>query len=231
MTIIAQRLQNVHKQIQEACQLYGRDKSQVRLLAVSKTHSAAAIQAAIDAGQQAFCENYVQEALAKMQMLKEKTIEWHFIGTIQRNKTRMIAESFHWVHTVASVHVARQLNEQRPTSMSPLNVCVQVNISQEAQKSGVSLGELSPLLQEIVTLPRLKLRGLMAVPKFTQNASAQRMPYRALRMTRDRLQQHVGVALDTLSMGMTADLEAAIAEGATMVRVGTALFGPRVVKT
>ncbi len=214
--------------IQETCQLYGRDNSTVTLLAVSKTCSVDSINEAIAVGQRIFGENYVQEALVKIKRLQKAAVDWHFIGAIQRNKTQQIAKSFDWVHSVASVKVARQLNDQRPKSMLPLNVCVQVNISQEEQKAGISIGELSPLLQEIISLPRLKLRGLMTVPKFTQAFSAQRLPYRALRMTRDRLQQCLGVELDTLSMGMTADLGAAIAEGATIVRVGTAIFGPRI---
>jgi pyridoxal phosphate enzyme (YggS family) len=196
------------------------------LIAVSKTHPAEMVRAAAAAGQRDFGENYVQEALAKIDALSDLPLVWHFIGPIQSNKTRAIAESFHWVHSVDREKIAVRLSEARPAHLPPLNVCIEVNVSGEASKSGVAPDELAALAKRVNSLPRLSLRGLMAIPEPTQDAELQRRRFRALREMKEAL---VGadLALDTLSMGMSADLETAIAEGATMVRVGTAIFGER----
>ena len=196
----------------------------VTLLAVSKGQPVARIEQAVSAGQKAFGENYVQEAVQKMEVLP--ALEWHLIGPLQSNKTRIAAERFAWVQTVASEKIARRLSEQRPASLPPLNVLIQVNVSGEASKSGVELDEVENLARAIATLPRLKLRGLMAIPEPEGDFDTQRVPHRALaRLLYDL--NAAGQALDTLSMGMSADLEAAIAEGATVVRVGGAIFGER----
>ena len=198
----------------------------VRILAVSKTRPAADIRAAFAGGLTDFGESYLQEALEKMAALTDLPLTWHFIGPIQSNKTRPIAEHFDWVHSVDRLKIARRLSEQRPQDLAPLQVCLQVNISGEESKSGVALAELPDLLREVQSLPRLQVRGLMAIPAATGDVKRQRDAFAALRMALERLQA-VEPALDTLSMGMSGDLEAAIAEGATLVRVGTAIFGPR----
>ena len=226
------RLQVVTGRIAEAEQRFRRDPGSVRLVAVSKTFPASAVAALFAAGQRAFGESYLQEALAKMDTLSEqrdsvgRTIEWHFIAPIQSNKTRQVAENFAWAHGVDRLKVARRLSEQRPVGLAALNVCIQVNISGEASKAGVSLADLPALVAGVAALPRLRLRGLMALPARAEGLERQRRPFARLRRTLEGLQAE-GYELDTLSMGMSHDLEAAVAEGATMVRVGTAIFGAR----
>ena len=218
---------DVIARIGRAAQAAGRPPDAVRLLAVSKTFGADAVRAAWRAGQRAFGENYVQEALAKMDATADLDgLEWHLIGPLQGNKAKDAAARFAWVHTVDRARIAERLSAARPASLPPLNVCVQVNISGEATKSGVAPGDVVPLAQAVARLPRLKLRGLMSIPEPVAGVDAQRAPHRALRFLFERLKA-AGLDLDTLSMGMSADLEAAIAEGATLVRVGTAIFGER----
>ncbi len=220
------RLHQVQQQIQQALTQNLRPAGACALLAVSKTRPADDILALYRLGQRRFGENYLQEALQKMEQLESYDIEWHFIGPIQSNKTRDIASHFSWVHSVDRLKVARRLSEQRPASLPPLNVCLQVNVSVEASKSGCRLKELPQLATEIAKLPHLTLRGLMVIPAPSDDLEAQRRPFRTLRQALDSLNDE-GLALDTLSMGMSGDLDAAIAEGATLVRIGTALFGPR----
>jgi hypothetical protein len=200
----------------------------VTLLAVSKTFPADAVREAHAAGCRAFGENYVQEALAKIEALADlrERLEWHLIGPLQSNKTREVAAAFDWVHTIDRVKVAERLAAQRPEHLPPLNVCVQVNVSGEASKSGVAPAELPALARAVATLPRLRLRGLMSIPQAVEGFDAQRAPHRRVHALFDALRTD-GLALDTLSMGMSNDMEAAIAEGATVVRIGTALFGQR----
>jgi PLP dependent protein len=198
----------------------------VSLLAVSKGFSAQAVRALVAAGQTAFGESYLQEALAKQRELAGLPIEWHFIGPIQSNKTRLIAEHFDWVHSVDRIRIAERLNEARPAEAGPLNVCIQVNIGGEESKGGVMPADVRGLAQTLAGLPRLRLRGLMSIPRPTPDVTEQRAQFGQLRDLRDRLNA-AGFDLDTLSMGMSADLEAAVMEGATIVRVGTALFGRR----
>jgi len=230
MSSIAEKLQVVNKNIANAALLAGRDPEQVRLLAVSKTFDADAVRSAVTAGQRAFGENYLQEALDKIAALRvmapEAMLEWHFIGPIQSNKTRPIAENFDWVHTIDRERIAQRLSEQRPAGMAPLNVCIQVNISAEASKSGVLPAEAAALAHAVSGLPGLRLRGLMAIPAPADEAIEQRAAFRQVRLLQEQLQQQ-GLALDTLSMGMSADMPQAIAEGATMVRIGSAIFGQR----
>jgi hypothetical protein len=229
MRELSGRLQAVQQRIATAAAAAGRRADAVRLLAVGKTRPAADIRALYAAGQRAFGENYVQEAEAKMAELADLAIEWHHIGRIQSNKTRAIAQLFQWAHGVTDEHQARRLSQQRPAGLPPLDVCIQVNVSDEASKAGVAIATLEPLAQAVAALPNLRLRGLMAIPEPTADPAAQRRPFRALREVFDRLRAG-GLELDTLSMGMSDDLEAAILEGATLVRVGTALFGPRPAK-
>lgn len=230
MSPISERLQAVHTTIREAAQTVLRDPREVTLLAVSKTFGPEAVLDAAAAGQTAFGENYVQEALDKIVAVKAMSpglrLEWHFIGPIQSNKTRPIAETFDWVHSVDREKIARRLSEQRPPDMPPLNVCLQVNISDEASKAGAAPEEALQIAQAISGMPGLRLRGLMAIPAPASDTTAQRAAFRDLRMLFDKLREN-GLSLDTLSMGMSADLEAAIAEGATIVRVGSAIFGQR----
>ena len=226
MTTIATNLQAVHGRIRRAAQSAGRPPSAIALVAVSKTWSADKIAAAHACGQNAFGENYVQEAMGKLTRLAHLPLEWHFIGPIQSNKTRDIAEHFQWVHSVEREKIAIRLSDARPARLPPLNVCVQVNVSGQASKSGVAPGDELALARAITALPRLKLRGLMAVPEPTLHTGLQRRRFALLRELKDGLVA-AGFALDTLSMGMSDDLEAAILEGATMVRVGTAIFGQR----
>lgn len=225
--MIAQQLAAVRARIAQAELRFGRAPGSVALLAVSKAHPAAAIRAAHAAGQLRFGESYAQEALAKMNASTDLPLEWHFIGPIQSNKTRDIASRFAWVQSVERDKIARRLHEQRPATLPPLNVCIQVNISGEASKSGVGTTEVAALAQTIRSLPQLRLRGLMAIPAPQQDFDQQRAGFRVLRELYEQLRA-TGYELDTLSMGMTDDLEAAIAEGATLVRVGTAIFGERV---
>ena len=230
MSSISQNLQAVGDRIATAAKAAGRAPEQVRLLAVSKTFGADAVVEAADAGQRAFGENYLQEALDKMTAVSalrpDLLLEWHFIGPIQSNKTRPIAEHFDWVHSVDRLKIAQRLSEQRPDSMPPLNICLQVNISGEESKSGVAPDQVLDLARQVAALPRLRLRGLMAIPEPAESEDAQRRPLRAMFELMQRLREQ-GLDLDTLSMGMSADLEAAIAEGATIVRIGTAIFGKR----
>ena len=228
MTTLEQRLADVRQRIQQACQAAGRDPPRVGLLAVSKLQPAQAVRQAQQAGQQAFGENYVQEALDKMAALADLrgAIEWHLIGPLQSNKTRVVAEAFDWVHSVDRLKIAQRLSDQRPAQLPPLNVCLQVNISGEASKSGLLPQEVAQVAAAVAALPRLRLRGLMSIPGPAQGLHAQQAPHRALRLMQQDLNQR-GLALDTLSMGMSDDLEAAVAEGSTMVRVGTAIFGAR----
>jgi hypothetical protein len=226
MRELSSRLVAVQTRIAAATAAAGRPPGAVRLLAVSKTRPAADVRALFAAGQRAFGENYVQEAEAKMAGLADLGIEWHHIGRIQGNKTRVIAERFQWAHGVTDEQQARRLSRQRPADLPPLDVCIQVNVSNEATKAGVAIPTLEPLARAVAALPNLRLRGLMAIPEPCADPVAQRLPFRALRELSDRLRD-AGLELDTLSMGMSDDLEAAILEGATLVRVGTALFGPR----
>tara|TARA_B100000989_G_scaffold298413_2_gene287641 strand:+ start:21634 stop:22233 length:600 start_codon:yes stop_codon:yes gene_type:complete len=198
----------------------------VKLIAVSKKQPVDKIRTAIAAGQRAFGENYAQEALDKIAALKDEDVEWHFIGPIQSNKTRLLAAHFAWVHSVCRLDIAQRLNDQRPSSLAPLNICLQINTSGEASKSGVSVDEAHDLAHAIVSLPHLKLRGLMTIPAPCDDFDEQRRPYHQLQDLFLSLHQQ-GILIDTLSMGMTNDFEAAIAEGATMIRVGTAVFGER----
>jgi len=222
----ADRLRAVRGRIRAAELRFQRPPVSVRLLAVSKTQPAAAIAAMAAAGQTCFGENYVQEALAKMVELAALEVEWHFIGPIQTNKTRSIAEHFAWVHSLDRLKIAERLSAQRPEPLPPLNVCLQVNIDQESTKHGLDVAEVGEVAAAVAALPGLRLRGLMAIPAPTADFAAQRQPFARLRVLWEQLIA-AGLALDTLSMGMSDDLEAAIAEGATLVRVGTALFGPR----
>lgn len=223
---LAQRLTQLKTRIAEAEQRFGRAPGSVALLAVSKTQPAQAIRAAYELGQRDFGENYLQEALSKREQLGDLPLIWHFIGPIQSNKTKSIAENFDWVHSVDRVKIAERLSAQRPPELPPLNVCVQVNVSGEASKSGVAPEEAAALAAAVARLPRLRLRGLMTIPAPAADFERQRAPLRRLRELLERLRDE-GYALDTLSMGMSDDLEAAIAEGATLVRIGTALFGAR----
>ena len=231
MTPISANLQAVHARIDAAARAVGRDIAEVSLLAVSKTWPADCVRAAAAAGQRAFGENYVQEGLAKIQAssgLRREGIEWHLIGPLQSNKTREVAEHFDWVHSVDRLKIAQRLSEQRPADLPPLQVCLQVNISGEASKSGVAPEGVPALARAVAALPRLRLRGLMSIPQPAPNEAARRAPHRALRELRDALMTgNPSLQLDVLSMGMSDDLEAAIAEGATLVRVGTAIFGRR----
>jgi pyridoxal phosphate enzyme (YggS family) len=227
MTTIASNLQAVRDAIAATAAGAGRRANDVSLLAVSKTFAPDALREAYHAGQTCFAESYVQEALDKIAALQDLPIAWHFIGPIQSNKARAIAENFSWVHSVDRLKIAERLSEQRPAHLPALQVCLQVNISREASKSGVAPDETGALAHAIAKLPNLKLRGLMAVPAPVDDVVAQRLPFAQLRKLRDQLNQQ-GLQLDTLSMGMSHDFAAAIAEGATMVRIGTAVFGGRI---
>jgi len=220
------RLRAVQARIAAAAREAGRDPAGLRLLAVSKTFDAAAVRAMAGCGQQAFGENYLQEALDKRAALADLPLEWHFIGPIQSNKTRPIAEHFAWVHSVDRLKIAERLSAQRPPGLPPLAVCIEVNVSGEASKGGVAPAELPALAEAVAKLSGLRLRGLMAIPAPEADPAAQRAAFRRVRELFDALVAR-GHALDTLSMGMSGDLEAAILEGATIVRVGTALFGSR----
>ncbi|HQY08617.1 MAG: YggS family pyridoxal phosphate-dependent enzyme [Burkholderiales bacterium] len=230
MTTIQSRLQDVTQRLTNACTRAARSADSVTLLAVSKTQPAEALREAFAAGQRAFGENYVQEALTKMEALADlrSQLQWHLIGPLQSNKTRVVAEAFDWVHSVDRLKIAERLCEQRPAWAAPLQVCLQVNISGEVSKSGVPAEEVPALAEAVARLPdtRLRLRGLMSIPEPADDPAVQREPHRRLRELLQRLNDR-GLALDTLSMGMSADLEAAVLEGATLVRVGTAIFGSR----
>lgn len=223
---IPANLQRVRNRIDQAARAAGRDPSDVALLAVSKTHPPAAVRTAFAAGQALFGESYLQEALRKIETLADLEIEWHFIGPIQSNKTKDIARHFDWVHGIDRLKIAERLSAQRPPELGPLNVCIQVNVSGESSKAGVRAAQLPELAGAVAALPGLRLRGLMTIPAPQADTDVQRASFRQLRLARDRLAES-HFALDTLSMGMSDDLEAAILEGATIVRVGTAIFGPR----
>jgi len=226
MTTIPANLQAVHARIAAACAACDRDPAEVRLLAVSKTWPTNALREAAAAGQRAFGESYVQEAVAKIAALTELGLEWHFIGPLQSNKTRQVAESFAWVHSLERLKIAERLSTQRPAGLPPLQICLQVNVSGEASKSGCAPTEAPALATALARLPNLRLRGLMAIPEPTADDALLRSRFALLRELRDQL-NGAGHKLDTLSMGMSHDLETAIAEGATIVRVGTAIFGER----
>ena len=223
MSTIAKNIAKVRTRIREAAQACGRDPESVGLLAVSKTKPAAAVREAHACGQRDFGENYLQEALNKQAELSDLALTWHFIGPIQSNKTRPIAEHFAWVHSVDRLKIAQRLSEQRPAQLPPLNICLQVNVSGEASKSGCAPEELPALALAVSQLPNLRLRGLMTIPEPTRDVAQQHAACARLRQLRDDL----NLEIDVLSMGMSDDLEAAIAEGATWVRIGTALFGAR----
>jgi pyridoxal phosphate enzyme (YggS family) len=224
---IKKNLARVFQQIDQLSQLYHREVGSVRLLAVSKTKPLSALEAAYKAGQRTFGENYVQEAVDKFHALSHLTdIEWHFIGPIQSNKSRLIAETMHWVHSIDREKIARRLSEQRPNNLPPLNVCIQVNISGEESKAGVALSELNDMVALIAALPNLRLRGLMAIPAPQDNHDAQCAVYEPLAKAFIELSKSDSM-IDTLSIGMSGDLPAAIQSGSTMVRVGTAIFGER----
>jgi pyridoxal phosphate enzyme (YggS family) len=226
MTTISTNLQAVRARIAAAAQLAGRAVEDIRLLAVSKTFPPERIREAALAGQIAFGENYLQESLGKIAALADLGLEWHFIGPLQSNKTRPVAEHFSWVHGIERLKIAERLSAARGAARSPLQVCIQVNVSGEASKSGVSPGETAALAHAVAGLPNLRLRGLMAIPEPTDDMPLARQRFAMLRELREVLNK-AGMALDTLSMGMSHDLEAAILEGATIVRVGTAIFGER----
>ena len=219
-------LQSVLKRIANAAEKAGRDPATVRLLAVSKQQPAALVRGAADAGQRDFGENYVQEGVAKITGLADLPLTWHFIGQLQSNKTRDVAQHFQWVHTVDRLRVAERLSAQRPAHAPPLQVLLQVSMADESGKGGVEPAELPTLAAGVAVLPQVELRGLMCIPPPASDLEAQRAPYRRLRHMRDELNA-AGCRMDTLSMGMSDDLEAAVLEGATIVRIGTALFGPR----
>lgn len=223
---IDDQLAKVTARIHQAATAVARNPQTVQLIAVSKTQPAVAVAAAYAWGQHRFGENYLQEALEKQQQLANLEIEWHFIGPIQSNKTRPIAEHFAWVHSVDRLKIAQRLSDQRPSQLPPLQICLQVNIDNETTKAGVSLAELPALAQAVAALPRLQLRGLMAIPEASGDPIKQRAAFTQLREALAQLKRE-GLNLDTLSMGMSGDLEAAIAEGATFVRVGTDIFGAR----
>jgi pyridoxal phosphate enzyme (YggS family) len=228
MTMIADNLHHVRTRITTACAAAGRSPDSVALLAVSKTFGPQAVREALAAGQRAFGENYVQEGIEKIEALSDvrAQIEWHCIGPLQSNKTRVVAEQFDWVHSIDRLKIAERLSAQRPPHLPPLQVCLQVNVDGGANKSGVAAGDALALAQAVVALPRLRLRGLMAIPEPADGFEAQRALFLRARGVYDRLRD-AGVALDTLSLGMSADLEAAVAAGSTLVRVGTAIFGGR----
>jgi hypothetical protein len=226
MLLINQKIAAIQQQILDAESRFNRQLNSVQLLAVSKTRTADEIRLALQAGLSAFGESYLQEALEKIDQLQHENIEWHFIGRIQSNKTKMIAEHFDWVHSIDNLKHAKRLNSQRPDELPPLKVCLQVNVSQEESKGGFSPELMPSVMAEFEMLPRLELSGLMAIPASADSFDKQRQPFRCLSQLRDQLADERW-PLETLSMGMSLDMEAAIAEGATIVRVGTAIFGAR----
>lgn len=226
MSQLTLALHAVQEQLAEATRLSGRDAGAVQLLAVSKTFPAAAVREVYAAGQRAFGENYVQELQAKAAELADLAITWHFIGPLQSNKTRIVAETAHWVHSIERLKIAERLSAQRPTHLPPLNVCVQVNVSGEDSKSGCAPADAPALLRAVAALPQLRLRGLMCIPEPTPDAATLAARFAVLRQLQAQMAAE-GLALDTLSMGMSSDMAAAIAAGSTMVRVGTAIFGAR----
>jgi len=229
MPTIQENIATVQARIQRAVQLAQRDPNSVQLVAVSKTKTAADINAAAACGLTEFAENYLQEALKKITASAALKLHWHFIGPVQSNKTKLIAQSFSWVHSVDRIKIAQRLSDQRPPQLGPLNICLQVNIDREASKSGLMPEQLAEVANAIAQLPNLKLRGLMAIPERRRQLEDQRKPFQELRLLKEQIncQLDKRQKLDTLSMGMSADLEAAIQEGATMVRIGTDIFGAR----
>ncbi|MDX1454331.1 MAG: YggS family pyridoxal phosphate-dependent enzyme [Gammaproteobacteria bacterium] len=229
MTDLAKRLQAVHEQIVAAARAADRDKDEIRLVAVSKTKPYSAIEEACALGQRDFGENYLQEAIDKIRQAREAGLDvrWHFIGAIQSNKTREIAEHFDWVQTIDRIKIARRLDEQRPAALAPLNVLIQVNVDAEPQKAGVMMDEITPLADFISGCRNLRLRGLMAIPAASEDKGRQRGSAEELDACMRQLNTD-GYSMDTLSIGMTNDLDSAIAGGSTMLRIGTAIFGPRV---
>ena len=223
---LPERLLAVRERMAQAAARAGRNAQSVTLLAVTKAQPPAVVRAAADCGLEHFGESYVQEALAKLDALQDRALTWHFVGRIQANKTRALAERFAWVHAVDRLKIAARLSEQRPHYAPPLNVCLEVRLADEAAKGGVAVGELPALARAVAALPRLKLRGLMCIPPEETQRERQHFWFRELRQLFETLNAG-GAALDTLSMGMSGDFEAAIEEGATLVRIGTALFGPR----
>jgi len=226
MTKIRDKLQIIGAEIKKTALKYQRKPDDIQLLAVSKRHSVEAIQNAYGSGQTSFGENYVQELVEKAQTLAEYDISWHFIGPLQSNKTKQIAHVANWVHTIDRFKIAQRLNDQRPDDLPALSVCIQINISGEASKSGVNVDEVGALAKKIAKLPRLRLRGLMVIPAPSDSFEEQRATFAKVSKLKDQLNLQ-GYKLDTLSMGMSGDMEAAIAEGATIVRIGTAIFGTR----
>ena len=226
MQNIEKNLNHIRAQIVQSAKGCKRDPDSILLLAVSKKKPAADIRRAFELGQKHFGENYLQEAQEKMRELGDLDICWHFIGAIQSNKTRNIAESFAWAHCIERVKIARRLSDQRPSDMAPLNVCIQVNVDREDSKAGVALDAVPALARDIHELPGIRLRGLMTIPAPRESFEAQRAPFAELRSMLETLRQQ-GIDCDTLSMGMTQDMDAAIAEGSTLVRIGTAIFGER----
>lgn len=224
--IIEQNMQQIRQKIADYCYKYRRSEEDIQLLAVSKTKSVELITDAYNCGQRLFGESYLQEALEKKNLLQDLDIQWHFIGHIQSNKTRDIADHFDWVHSVDRFKLAQRLNNHRSAERSPLNICLQVNINRESSKSGVNIEELEQLAQQVSQLDRLNLRGLMAIPAKSTSLETQRLNFKKIRQAMEHLQQN-HPNLDTLSMGMSNDMEAAIAEGSTMLRIGTAIFGSR----
>lgn len=225
-SVIGTRLNSVKATIRQIEVRHKRPPCSVRLLAVSKTKSIDDIQEAVDSGQQEFGESYVQEAIEKITALKNNNLTWHFIGPIQKNKTKLIAQNFDWVHSVDRKIVADRLNDQRPSSLGPLQICIQINLDNEESKSGVKPSQVLELAKLMQNLPNINLRGLMTIPKVTKDVVQQRQQFAHLRKLLQNVNES-GLNLDTLSMGMSGDLESAIAEGATIVRVGTAIFGKR----
>ena len=223
---IAQNIKMIRAQIIAAEKKYSRPPGSVQLLAVSKTRPIEDVEAALAESQIHFGENHLQDALPKIEAIDTSNIDWHFIGPIQSNKTRQIAENFNWVHGIERLKIAQRLSEQRPLELKPLNVCIQVNCSGESSKSGVTVEETLSLAKKVNDLPNLHLRGLMTIPASSNDFEQQRQPFRILRELKDEICES-GIELDTLSMGMSNDMEAAIAEGSTMVRIGTAIFGQR----
>ena len=226
MQNIEKNLREIHQQIEQSASQYGRNKRTISLLAVGKKKPSGDLRKAYECGQRDFGENFLQEAQAKMRELADLDIVWHFIGPVQSNKTRPLAESFNWVHCIDRLKIAQRLSNQRPESMPPLNICIQVNIDLESTKSGVDPAQINDLAEAISKLPRIKLRGLMAIPAQRSDFESQREPFAKLNQALLVLQQR-GLDCDTLSMGMSHDMRAAIAEGSTLVRIGTAIFGER----
>lgn len=227
MADLFDRYHQTRSALLNAAREFGRHPESITLLAVSKTRPAEDISNLYRIGQRDFGENYLQDALAKQRRLAHLDLRWHFIGPVQSNKTRQIAARFHWVHTLDRTKIAQRLNQQRPDHLPPLNVCLQINIDDETSKSGVTLMELPQLVESVLELNRLKLRGLMVIPRPKDDFEQQRQTFSAVKATLDEFNQRYKLAMDTLSMGMSADLRAAIAAGSTMVRIGTAIFGPR----